>query len=221
MAGEGFQSGRPDDPGVHDPARAAREAADRIAAQVRDILGTAEHRAVEIRERAERDADSIREDAAGAAARLLKRLDMLEADLERNLTAFFHNMRSEVEALASREAIEEAQRTQRLDEPPAAPAHEPPEEEAEQPFEEAPPEPAEEPRRRRGLLWGRRPREEGEEDGEPGEPTDAEDAHVMALNMALNGTPRNETRDYLHQRFGEIDDLESILNDVYGRVKGR
>jgi hypothetical protein len=131
-------------------------------------------------------------------------------------------MRSEVEALASREAIEEAQRTQRLDEPPAAPAHEPPEEEAEPPFEEAPPEPAEEePRRRRGLLWGRRPREEGEEDGEPGEPTDAEDAHVMALNMALNGTPRDETRDYLHQRFGEIDDLESILDDVYGRVKGR
>src|SRR5436190_8238620 len=188
MAGEGFQSGRPDDPGAHDPGRAAREAADRIAAQVRDILGTAEHRAVEVRERAERDAEAIREDAAGAAARLLKRLDILESEIERNLTAFFDTMRSDVQTLASREAIEEARRTQQLDEPePAAPAHEPPEKEPDQRFGEAPPEPAEEPRRRRGLLWGRRPPDEAET--EPSEPTDAEDAHVMALNMALNGTP--------------------------------
>ena len=107
-----------------------------------------------------------------------------------------------------------------MDEPePAAPAHEPPEQEPGQRLGETPPEPAEEPRRRRGLLWGRRPPDEAET--EPSEPTDAEDAHVMALNMALNGTPREETRDYLHQRFGDLDDLESILNDVYGRVKGR
>jgi hypothetical protein len=50
---------------------------------------------------------------------------------------------------------------------------------------------------------------------------DAQDAHVMALNMALNGTPREETHGYLVQRFGPMPDLGAILDDVYGRVRGR
>jgi hypothetical protein len=230
MAGEGFHTEQPGDPGAHDPGRAAREAADRIAEQVRDILGTAEHRAADIRSRAERDADAIREDAAGAAARLLKRLDMLESDLERNLIDFFDTVRREVEGLATRQAIEEATRRQEAEEQGFG---------QERPFEEAPPEPEadttldgepeppaepgadSEPRRRRGLIWGRRPREDEQAAAPAEEPGGAEDAHVTALNMALNGTPREETESFLVERFGQIHDLDSILDDVYGRVKRR
>jgi hypothetical protein len=233
MAG-GFDTRGVGEAGPNDPGRAAREAADRIAQQVRDILQAAEQRAVEIRSRAELDASEIRENAAGAAARMLERVDELETTMDASLRTFFESIRSELEALAPLEQIEAAAEAQRADigEPEAGPsvvdepeidraeeaAVEP--EEQERPFEE--PEEAEEPRRRRGRLWGRREKEpEPSETAEPDEPTaeGAEDAHVMALNMALNGTPRDETETYLVQRFGHFGELESILDDVYGRVK--
>jgi DivIVA domain-containing protein len=45
----------------------------------------------------------------------------------------------------------------------------------------------------------------------------AEAARLIALNMALNGTPRNETRRLLKSKFF-LDDPEAILEDVYARV---
>jgi outer membrane biosynthesis protein TonB len=239
MAGEGFDTGGAGDPGASDPGRAAREAADRIAQQVRDILQTAEQRAVDIRSRAQHDADEIRENAAGAAARMLERVDELEQQIDSFMREFFGSIRSEVRGLAPLEDIDAAaagaQQPQPEPEPEADPEPEPVEAEPQReapprPFEEPQggeePEEAEEPRRRRGLLWGRREREpDGPEGAEP-EPAGAEsvaesseDAHVMALNMALNGTPRDETESYLVQRFGSFGGLESILDDVYGRIK--
>jgi hypothetical protein len=50
-------------------------------------------------------------------------------------------------------------------------------------------------------------------------PQDAEGARLIALNMALNGTPREETARYLHSHF-ELDNPDGILDDVYGRVAG-
>ena len=181
------------------------------------MLQSAEARAAEIRSQAERDAEAIRKDAAGAAARMLENVERLEDELEERLTGFFDSVRGEIAGLAPREEIEAAARhTQEFDasslpeEPPPEPDH-PPEPEPEVPEEE--------PRRRRGLLRGRRSRDEEQpvsiRDG------DAEDAHVMALNMALNGTPREETQGYLVQRFGPMRDLGAILDDVYGRVRGR
>jgi hypothetical protein len=257
MFGEGFDIERPDsggapgpgdsaspDLGAHDPGRVAREAADRIAQQVRDVLQGAEQRADAIRSRAESDADSIRRDAAGAAARMLERVDRLEEDLEKHLTGFFDNVRRELESLASREQIEAAAAAARQlpTEPRTAefglegteePRFEPlpdrqPEPEAPEPelaeaAEEYEPEPeADEPPRRRGLL--RRRRDKGREDEAEMVAIrggNAEDAHVMALNMALNGTPREETEGYLIERFGRMGDLGAILDDVYGRVRRR
>ena len=48
---------------------------------------------------------------------------------------------------------------------------------------------------------------------------DAEGARLIALNMALNGTPREETDRYLAENF-ELDDREGLLNEVYERVGG-
>jgi len=46
---------------------------------------------------------------------------------------------------------------------------------------------------------------------------DEEGARLIALNMALNGTPRDETERYLAENF-ELTDTESLLDDVYARA---
>jgi hypothetical protein len=45
----------------------------------------------------------------------------------------------------------------------------------------------------------------------------AEGARLIALNMALNGTPRDETARYLSQNF-DLDNQEELLDEVYARV---
>jgi hypothetical protein len=47
----------------------------------------------------------------------------------------------------------------------------------------------------------------------------AEGARVIALNMALNGTPREQTARYLAENF-ELDDPDALLEEVYARVGG-
>ena len=47
--------------------------------------------------------------------------------------------------------------------------------------------------------------------------TDSEGARLIALNMALNGTPREETDRYLAENF-DLDDRETLLDEVYSRV---
>ena len=46
---------------------------------------------------------------------------------------------------------------------------------------------------------------------------DSEVARLIALNMALNGTPREETDRYLAENF-ELEDREKLLDEVYARV---
>jgi len=46
---------------------------------------------------------------------------------------------------------------------------------------------------------------------------DEEGARLIALNMALNGTPREETERYLEDNF-DLDDTEILLDDVYTRA---
>jgi hypothetical protein len=48
-------------------------------------------------------------------------------------------------------------------------------------------------------------------------PSDDDGARLVALNMALNGTPREETERYLAEHFG-AQDVEGLLDDVYVRV---
>jgi uncharacterized membrane protein YqiK len=47
---------------------------------------------------------------------------------------------------------------------------------------------------------------------------DAEGARLIALNMALNGTPREETDRYLADNF-QLADRDALLDDVYSSVE--
>ena len=57
-----------------------------------------------------------------------------------------------------------------------------------------------------------------EPEAAPG-PDDAEGARLIALNMALNGTPREETDRYLAENF-ELSDRSALLDEVYASVEG-
>jgi DivIVA protein len=46
----------------------------------------------------------------------------------------------------------------------------------------------------------------------------AEGARLIALHMALNGTPRNETARYLEENF-DLADRDALLDEVYSRVQ--
>ncbi len=60
--------------------------------------------------------------------------------------------------------------------------------------------------------------EEDEEPLEDGE-DDVEGARLIALNMALNGTPRDETDRYLAENF-DLADRDALLDEVYASVEG-
>jgi DivIVA domain-containing protein len=55
--------------------------------------------------------------------------------------------------------------------------------------------------------------------GEAGDdrPADEEGARLIAFNMALNGTPREETETYLRDNF-DLEDADSLLDDVYAQA---
>ena len=50
-------------------------------------------------------------------------------------------------------------------------------------------------------------------------PDDAEGARLIALNIALNGTPRDETAQYLSENF-QLSDRDGLLDEVYASVEG-
>ena len=45
----------------------------------------------------------------------------------------------------------------------------------------------------------------------------SEGARLIALNMALNGTPREETAEYLRENF-DLPDQDALLDEVYSRA---
>ncbi len=50
-------------------------------------------------------------------------------------------------------------------------------------------------------------------------PADAEGARLVALNMALNGTPREEVDAYLSDNF-DLSDQAALLDEVYASIEG-
>jgi len=60
----------------------------------------------------------------------------------------------------------------------------------------------------------------GRDPADPSSPADdTEGARLIALNMALNGTPRQETAKYLAENF-QLSDGEGLLDEVYASVDG-
>jgi cell division septum initiation protein DivIVA len=61
------------------------------------------------------------------------------------------------------------------------------------------------------------PHDSGPAQGE--DTDDSEGARLIALNMALNGTPRDETARYLSENF-QLSDRNGLLDEVYASVEG-
>ena len=169
--------------------------------QVRSILESAETTATKIRQQAEEESRELRERAAALRERL-------------------RGMEGELRGLMGSPEAEPASETK----PSAKPrpkAKPEPKAEAANPVEAEPvPEPAAKP--------GPAPRAEPApappaEPGPAGAPsdgaTDLEAARLVALNMALNGSPRDETDRYLAENF-DLADRSALLDEVYASVEG-
>jgi DivIVA domain-containing protein len=157
-----------------------REAADRprpatlsegTSEHVRAILEAAEASAQELREEAGREASGHVGRVEDAAQGMLAKLDGLQAELDRLLTA----LKSTAEQLAGGlESLSQEVGTVRG------------------PDAMAPPSPASDAARS----------------------ADEAGARLVALNMALEGTPREETAHYLAAHYA-LPDVEQLLDEVY------
>jgi ABC-type transporter Mla subunit MlaD len=182
-----------------------QSAAASAADKVRAILEAAEQSAAELRAEAAEEIDAQLERAQAVAGRLTERADQLE----RSLQGLADSLRDEISALKADleelRAVGEgvAERHAAAPEPtePAAAA------------EPAEPEPAsaaaDEP--------APAPGEPAAAAAKPAAGDGHEGARLIALNMALSGSPRDETARYLDENF-ELEDRDALLDEVYARV---
>jgi DivIVA domain-containing protein len=159
--------------------------------QVRLILEAAEASAAELRADAGRQASDHIGRVEEAAGGMLTRLDELERELGSLLDALRRSGAQLTDGLAK--LHEQVGEIPGAAEEPAPAAEEPPPA-PEEPTAAQPPA-AEEPS------------QDGDEAG----------ARLIALNMALSGTPREETARYLAEHFA-LTDAEALLDDVYNRA---
>lgn len=169
--------------------------------QVRLILEAAERGAADLRADAERRAGEHVGRVEEAAAAMLARID----ELERELACLLGSLRDSGASLTDGLAALRAQAGD-LEPPPAEPPTE-----AEEDFAAAAPGPEPDPE----------PEPEPEPEAEPAAADtangDEAGARLIALNMALSGTPREETAAYLDEQFA-LSDAGALLDDVYARA---
>jgi ABC-type transporter Mla subunit MlaD len=179
-----------------------QSAAASAAEKVRAILEAAEQSAAELRAEAAEEIEAQLERAQTVAARLSERADQIE----RSLQGLADSVRDELSALKAdleelRAVGEGVGETRGAAREPAEPAQ------ATEPAAAAAPTPAAEP-----AAAEPAPAAPAAGDGHEG-------ARVIALNMALNGSPRDETARYLDENF-ELEDPDALLDEVYARVGG-
>jgi hypothetical protein len=178
--------------------RAIVEAAERSAAE---LEAEAREDAARIRAEAEREADSRLIRARETAARLSER----SRELERQVAA----LRDTIASLGKE--LEELRAEPSHAVAPAVPEGEPVASVAaadgEDDIDET-------------IAAAEAAAARGPEVSEPAtEGGSGEGARVIALNMALSGTPRDETARYIAENF-ELEDPDALLDDVYARVGG-
>ena len=170
---------------------AAEQSAAALRAEAAEEIDAQLAKAQTVAERLSTRADEIERALQGLAESVREELSALKADLE--------ELRAVGEGIAA--AREEAAETAETEVAPVAEPEPEPAVAAEQPEPvAAEPEPAAE------QLAA--PAGEGHEG-----------ARLIALNMALNGSSREETAHYLSENF-ELDDPEALLDEVYARVSG-
>jgi len=164
--------------------------------QVRQILEAAERSASDLRDDAGRRAGDHVGRVGEAADGMLRRIDELQAELG----TLLDGLRQSGEKLTDGLAALQAQVGEAQPEPPAAG-------EPEEDFAAAAPEP---------------PPERTAPEAAPANgaaPEDEAGARIIALNMALGGSPREETAAYLAEHF-TLADPDALLDDVYARAGG-
>jgi DivIVA domain-containing protein len=210
---------------VDELRRASRKRTDTLAAaasdQVRAIVDAAEKSAAEIQSQAEQDARETRDEANTEAKRtraqateqareyvgkvsesttvMLQRVDAMETELQ----ALVESLRTGANRLNADLALLVSNMTELRETADTRPRFEP---------------------ERGADAYAL---DENDEEGaaapaaavapEPVAGQDAEGARLIALNMALNGTPREETDRYLADHF-ELDDRGQLLDEVYASV---
>ena len=181
-------------------AQAARRPPASLAAgaseQVRLILEAAEQGAAELREDAGRQATAHVARVEEAAEGMLGKLEELQAEL----SALLDGLRSGGERLTQGLAALQAQVGDVDPMPAAEPAPEP------EDFAAAAPEPEPEPEP-----------EPAPAKAPAGNGADEAGARIIALNMALGGSSREETAAYLAENFS-LPDPAALLDDVYAKV---
>jgi DivIVA domain-containing protein len=225
---------------ITDYKRSARRRSDTLASsaseQVRAIVEAAETSAADIQRDAERDAREIRDEAnsesqatreqateeareyvgkvSEATNSMLQRVDAMESELG----ALVDSLRTGSNRLNADLQLLESNLTEVSDVVRPRPQFEPEPEEVPQPEPEPEPEP--EPSSATDAA------QPAAAVAEPDKPTpsadsgdDAEGARLIALNMALNGTPREETDRYLSENF-QLSDRDGLLDEVYASVDG-
>ena len=185
------------------------------AERVQAIVEAAERSAAEIEAAARREAEEARaglvaeqagrmDEVKGIATRLRERAETLESELMA-LVDEARGARGSVGAPPP-EPVAAPREVEALAEP--EPPAEPSEPEAEPADAEPEPEAEETPAPAVAAVPDKAPEPVGE---------GGEGARLIALNMALNGAPRDETARYLSENF-ELDDPDAVLDDAYGRA---
>src|SRR5215207_6942213 len=184
--------------------------------QVRAIVQAAERGAQEIREAAAAEGREHVARVTEAAGRLRERIEQMERDVTQlmsDLRTDAARLRDDLAALhagagelsGADAAPATAAAEPAADEPPWPP---PEEDEAEAA------EPATEPRAAAPAA----PATEPHAAAPPGN-GDAAAARIVALDMALSGTPRDETGRFLAEHY-DVPDRESLLDEVYAAAGG-
>ena len=211
--------------------------------RVRAIVDAAETSAADIQRQAEEEAQEIRSDARseakstrdGAVAQardyvgkvsesttgMLQRLDAMESELG----ALVEALRTGANRLNADLQLLEGNLTEVGDAVTPRPRFEPEPERAAEPAPTAAAETSS------AAQAAPEPSEPSTEAGDKAEPAseapagnasagdDTEGARLIALNMALNGTSREETDKYLEENF-KIGDRQQLLDEVYASVEG-
>lgn len=224
---------------VDDLRRSSRKRTDTLAAaaseQVRAIVEAAEKSAAEIAGQADAEANEIRSEAVTEAARsreqaqgearthvgrvseasatLLTRIDGMETELHgllETLRTGANRLNADLSLLeGNMDELKESAGARRPFQPEPAPATSVPE-----PAPEPEPEPEPAPAAPAAAPSGKRKRG-GAAAADPAE--DVEGARLIALNMALNGSPREEIDGYLAEHF-QLANRAKLLDEVYASV---
>lgn len=174
--------------------------------QVRSIVQAAERGAQEIRDGATAEARERVARVTEAAERLRGRIEQMESDVTRVMS----DLRTDAERLRDdlRALHEGAATLATAPQPPAPAAETPTAEEPAAVEQPADGEPAAEP-----------PTVVAPAAPAPARNGDAATARIVALDMALSGTPREETERFLAEHY-DVADPDGLLDEVYSAAAG-